>query len=97
MDNNPNRNLDDVAPDCDDKNNVYRVEPELGAHLNREAPGDPRPLQPKDPGLEYVSCECPIYSSYNNCMESVSCPAASTKRAKVNAMQASYDRLNKYR
>ena len=63
--------------------------------LYGQAPGDPKPVQLKDPGLGYVSCVCPIGSSYNNCMESVSCHAASKKRDIVNAVHASSERLIK--
>ena len=62
------------------------AEPELGAELDGEAPnldpqGDPRPEHPEDPSLK--SCLCPKMSSYNDCMESKSYPAASSKRAAI--------------
>ena len=52
-------------------------EPKLGAEPDVKVPSDPEPAQLKDPGLEVVSCVC---SSYNICLESVSCPMASRRR-----------------
>ena len=63
-------------------------EPELGAEPDGDVPSDPCTTERS----WYVSCVC---SSYNNCLESVSCPMASRRREIENDMQASWNRLNK--
>ena len=65
------------------------TEPELGAELNGERPdfdpqGDPGPEYQEDAGIK--SCVCPKSSSYRDCMDSESCPAASSKRAALAAV-----------
>ena len=88
----PMQGVRPLAPNTIPQLNGAEPEPELGAKPDGKVSSDPEPAQPKDPGLEVVSCVC---SSYNICLESVSCPMASIRRKIENDMQASWDRLNK--